>query len=238
MPSPLQGRVFGALFELYTAVPLPPESNSTVINSNATASAFRSGKGGVLGVSIGGLIGSLREQNCQPGGTQVIDAPVLLLYALPNPSSRGTLSITPATVRDPTAPPAVDLNLLSDPHEVRQLQSCLLRMRHLSDAIRPELGLVNVSPGAPGVNETYVRNESGNAYHFAAGCPVGEVVDGDFRVLGVHRLRVVDASVLPKLPDFAGPMATVYALAEHAAEIIIAEDPGRDASVGGAYGSA
>eukprot|EP00892_Ulva_mutabilis_P003754 jgi/Ulvmu1/1750/UM117_0027.1 len=233
----VQGRVFIPQFELYTAAPLPPEANSTIVSSAAAAATFAAGAGGPLGISIGGLIGTLRAEKCQPGGTLTTDAPAFLFYSIPNPTSRGTLNITAATLADPTTPPTVDLNLLSDPNEVRDLQACLARMRQVSDVVRPTLGLVNVSPGTPAANETFIRNEAGNAYHCAAGCAVGSVVDGEFRVVGVKALRVVDVSVLPKLPDFAGPMATVYALAEHAADLIIAEDLGRDANTGGAYGS-
>lgn len=231
----LQGRVFAPLVELYTAAPLPPEANSSIIFSDAAAATFAAGGGGPLGISIGGLNGLL-DEGCQPGGSLAIDGPALLFYAVPNARSRGTLAITAATVAHPAKPPAVDLNLLRQPGEVAQLRRCLTRMRTVSDTLLPTLGLVNIEPGGPAVNESYVRGAAQNAYHYAAGCAVGDVVDGGFRVHGVRGLRVVDASVLPKLPEFAGPMASVYALAEHAAQLIIAEDPDRDAGVSGAYG--
>jgi choline dehydrogenase len=44
-------------------------------------------------------------------------------------------------------------------------------------------------------------------------------VDGELRVHGLSGLRVADASVLPFMPS-ANTVATVYAVAERAAELL------------------
>jgi choline dehydrogenase-like flavoprotein len=49
---------------------------------------------------------------------------------------------------------------------------------------------------------------------------MGKVVDTEFRVKGVQRPRVVDASVIPT-PITCPIQACVYALGEEAAEMIV-----------------
>ena len=51
----------------------------------------------------------------------------------------------------------------------------------------------------------------------------GGVLDGDFRVHGVTGLRVVDASVFPRIPGFFIASA-VYMVGEKAADVILAEN--------------
>jgi choline dehydrogenase-like flavoprotein len=56
-------------------------------------------------------------------------------------------------------------------------------------------------------------------HHGAGTCAIGSVTDSEFRVLGVDGLRVVDASVFPKIPGFF--IATsVYMIGEKAADVI------------------
>jgi choline dehydrogenase len=49
----------------------------------------------------------------------------------------------------------------------------------------------------------------------------GAVVDSEFRVIGVENLRVVDASVFPRIPGFFIVTPT-YMIAEKAADVILA----------------
>ena len=81
-------------------------------------------------------------------------------------------------------------------------------------------------PGASTDDELaqYVRDTAWG-HHASCSCPIGPadrggVVDGDFRVHGASRLRVVDASVFPRIPGFFVASA-VYMVGEKAADAIL-----------------
>jgi len=57
-------------------------------------------------------------------------------------------------------------------------------------------------------------------HHASCSCPIGTVLDGDFRVKGTRGLRVVDASVFPRIPGFF-IVSAVYMIAEKAADVIL-----------------
>jgi choline dehydrogenase len=62
-------------------------------------------------------------------------------------------------------------------------------------------------------------------HHASCTCPIekrenGGVVDGDFRVYGTENLRIVDASVFPKIPGFF-IVTSVYMVGEKASDVII-----------------
>ena len=65
-------------------------------------------------------------------------------------------------------------------------------------------------------------------HHASCTCKIGRkedpmaVLDGDFRVYGTERLRVVDASVFPRIPGFF-IVTSVYMIAEKAADVILAD---------------
>jgi choline dehydrogenase len=60
-------------------------------------------------------------------------------------------------------------------------------------------------------------------HHASCTCPIGDVLDKDFRVVGApgNNLRVVDASVFPKIPGYF-IVLPVYMIAEKAADVILA----------------
>jgi len=94
------------------------------------------------------------------------------------------------------------------------------------------LGVKEVTPGKPAEGgpsedeflESYVKSSLSTVFHPLGTCAMmpkadGGVVDERCRVYGVKGLRVVDAGILPF--EFAAhPCATIYAVAEKAADII------------------
>ncbi|KAF9269200.1 hypothetical protein L218DRAFT_851557 [Marasmius fiardii PR-910] len=73
---------------------------------------------------------------------------------------------------------------------------------------------------------TYARNTSITVSHGSGSVKMGNSddapVDSHLRVKGVQGLRVVDASVFPKIPE-CHPQAVVYIIAEKAADLIKAD---------------
>ncbi|MGE5302070.1 MAG: GMC family oxidoreductase [Alphaproteobacteria bacterium] len=76
----------------------------------------------------------------------------------------------------------------------------------------------------------FVRNNAWG-HHASCTCPIGPrqqggVLGNDFRVHGTKSLRVVDASVFPKIPGFF-IVSSVYMIAEKAADVILADARGK-----------
>lgn len=78
----------------------------------------------------------------------------------------------------------------------------------------------------------FIRNEAWG-HHASCTCPIGAdgdpkaVLDSRFRVRGVRNLRVVDASVFPRIPGFF-IVVPIYMISEKATDVIL-EDIGEDA---------
>jgi choline dehydrogenase len=81
---------------------------------------------------------------------------------------------------------------------------------------------------------TFVKNEAWG-HHAACSNRMGKksdpmaVVDSDFKVLGTHNLRVVDASVFPRIPGYY-PMIPIMMISEKASDVILADAKGRGKS--------
>jgi choline dehydrogenase len=145
--------------------------------------------------------------------------------ALMLPRSRGTVRLASA---EPGAHPVLDPGYYSDDRDLATMVAGLRIAREVGRAcaLHPWRG-AELGPG-PGVDDdaglrAYARRTLVPYMHLVGTCRMGEddmaVVDTDLRVRGIGGLRVADASVIPAIPS-ANTNATVYAIAERAAELI------------------
>jgi len=107
---------------------------------------------------------------------------------------------------------------------VRELTEPLIRQGLIAEEELPGPALQTDAELA-----SFIRNEAWG-HHASCSCPIGPpdangVVDGDFRVHGVAGLRIVDASVFPRIPGFF-VVTSVYMVAEKAADVMLAAAAG------------
>ncbi|TFK38916.1 alcohol oxidase [Crucibulum laeve] len=155
------------------------------------------------------------------------DSYIGLLGGLLHPISRGSIHITSNSVADS---PAIDPKFLTYEYEQQVLTDILKFMLKLEQTPPISDIILERTAPAPKVKSdedllTYIRNTCGVGFHMLGTAPmaprkVGGVVDESLRVYGTKNLRVVDASVIP-LTIAAHIVATVYAIAEKAAAIIL-----------------
>jgi choline dehydrogenase-like flavoprotein len=144
--------------------------------------------------------------------------PVLL-----KPDSRGSVRLRSS---NPAIPPRITLPGLREPTDVQRLGEAYRRGVELAN--RPEIRRLanDVPPSEPPTPEAMRRRVVENAYsipHVVGTCAMGpspesgDVVDAMGRVLGVDRLSVIDASIIPDAPSGFPHLVTIM-LAEHLSE--------------------
>jgi choline dehydrogenase-like flavoprotein len=147
------------------------------------------------------------------------------------PHSRGTLRLASP---DPLAAPAIDPAFLSDPRDLATTIAGARTMRHLmtQPALAPYLGREMFGTHADMTDaewEGHIRARADTIYHPVGTCRMGEdagsVVDARLRLRGIDGLRVVDASVMPRLIS-GNTNAPVIMIAERAAQFILAGQGG------------
>jgi choline dehydrogenase-like flavoprotein len=142
--------------------------------------------------------------------------------------TRGTGSVTLSS-DDPAAPPEIDPRYLSHSEEIDDLRRGLELARAVARAPALQgfgLGAERI-PGSDCRTRTEIeyalRSSAETCYHAVGTCKMGSdplaVVDAELRVHGVRGLRVVDASIMPTLPD-GNTSAAVFMIAEKASAFL------------------
>ena len=149
---------------------------------------------------------------------------------LMRPKSRGTVTLRAA---DPRANPKIDLNAFSEPEDLDALLRGFKLARRLLDApaFEPYRGR-ELKPG-PDVQtddalKDYLRETSGTIYHPVGTCRMGTdaaaVLDPELRLRGIDGLRVVDASIMPRVVG-GNTNAPTIMIAEKASDMIRGRTP-------------
>jgi choline dehydrogenase len=134
---------------------------------------------------------------------------------------------------DPREPPSIDFHYFEEGSDaagsdLRGVVDGVEFVRRLAKPLK-EKGVIaeELAPGAAVTPEEvadFVRDRAWG-HHACGSCAIGPanqggVLDGGFRVRGVQRLRVVDASAFPRIPGIF-IVSAVYLIAEKAADVIL-----------------
>ncbi|KAI9821656.1 MAG: hypothetical protein M1827_002237 [Pycnora praestabilis] len=154
-----------------------------------------------------------------------------LTVAVMHPLSRGTCQISSP---DPFQPPLIDPRYGSNPVDLQILSEALkFNRRILATPPMMELQPAQFVPPMNADDDALmqvIKNGIRTEYHPSGTCAMlplerGGVVDSHLRVWGTQNLRVVDAGIIPLIPA-AHLQATVYAVAEKAADILKEDNVG------------
>ncbi|MBV6416023.1 MAG: Oxygen-dependent choline dehydrogenase [Steroidobacteraceae bacterium] len=156
-----------------------------------------------------------------------------------HPESRGTVRLASA---DPAAPPLIDQNYLNEPRDLSIMRRGVQIAREIFaqrpfDAYRGD----ELEPGPAVLSDAEIdrsiRSNADADYHSVGTAQMGRdaqtVVDERLRVHGIDGLRIVDASIMPRIVGANTNMAVIM-IAEKAADMILdrpalpCADPVRD----------
>jgi choline dehydrogenase-like flavoprotein len=148
------------------------------------------------------------------------------------PTSRGRVMLR---THLPDSKPRVLCNFLTTPED---RESMVIGMRMaLEIAAQPPLRTVERAPFSVPDSESdedllaFAQQVGQSVYHPTSTCAMGSVVDSELRVYGFERLRVVDASVMPRVTR-GNTNAPTIMIAERAADLVRGASAPRAAEAG------
>jgi choline dehydrogenase len=165
-------------------------------------------------------------------GAKKHDQLTILILKAHTENRAGTVKLASA---DPRDVPLIEFRYFEEGSDAegRDLRGVIdgIRIARRFASRLPDMVVEETIPGASATDDAtladFVRREAWG-HHASCTCKIGReddpmaVLDGDFRVRGVDGLRVVDASVFPRIPGFFIASA-VYMVSERASDAIIAE---------------
>ena len=142
------------------------------------------------------------------------------------PKSRGWVRLRSS---DPRESPSIRYNYLEDKDDRRVMRAAVRLAREIQG--QPAFDTYRGTELHPGPQcrsddeiDAFVRSAASTVYHPTSTCRMGSdaraVVDAECRVYGIEALRVVDASVMPRITS-ANTNAPTIMIAEKAADLIL-----------------
>jgi choline dehydrogenase-like flavoprotein len=154
-----------------------------------------------------------------------IDHALTMVTSILKPTSRGKVALRSAR---PDAKPRIYHNYLAtEKDRATMVASVRLAMDLFA---QPNLSKVRRAPFSVPASDAetdimaFIEQRTGTNYHPTSTCAIGSVVDPDLRVFNTEGLRVADASVMPSIVR-GNTNAAVIAIAEKAADILLANEP-------------
>jgi choline dehydrogenase-like flavoprotein len=203
-----------------SARPVPPGTN----NHGEVMGLIRAGEpGDTDGPDVQILVAELPARAATLAGPDT-GRGFTVISSLVMPSTRGQMRLADP---NPDTAPVIDHQYYSERRDLETMAAGLRIARAIgaSDALKAWRG-AEVWPGPAVTDDELHRCPPYNLrsyWHYAGSCRMGidemAVVDPELKVLGVAGLRIADASILPA-PISANTNATVYAIAERAADML------------------
>jgi choline dehydrogenase-like flavoprotein len=159
-----------------------------------------------------------------------------LTWAILKAHTNNTAGYVRLRSADPRETPEINFKYFDEGNDERgeDVESVVEGIKFVRTMTRPliDAGYI-AAEEAPGPNVTsdadlaqFVKDRAWG-HHASCTCPIGAranngVVNGDFEVHGTENLRIVDASVFPRIPGFF-IVSSIYTIGEKAADVILAK---------------
>ncbi|EML0313822.1 choline dehydrogenase [Vibrio parahaemolyticus] len=162
-------------------------------------------------------------------GQAAFDGHGFQVHVGPNkPESRGTVEVVSS---NPNDKPKIELNYISTEQDKQDWRDCIRLTREILN--QPAMDEFRGDEIQPGLHITtdeqideWVKQNVESAYHPSCSCKMGAdddplaVLDEQCQVRGIQRLRVVDSSIFPTIPN-GNLNAPTIMVAERAADMIL-----------------
>jgi choline dehydrogenase-like flavoprotein len=165
----------------------------------------------------------IAEDGISPSGDR---AGVTFELVVLQPKSRGWVRLADS---DPTSMPLINPNFMGEDEDLKAAVEAVRAIRKVM--AQPSLAPVitqEIDPGPLAQSDAeigeWVKAAVTTMYHPVGTCRMGQdaqaVVDARLRVRGVERLRVIDASIMPKITS-GNTNGPTQALARHASAMLV-----------------